>query len=462
MEFEATMNIIVVGDGKVGYTLADNLSQEKHNITIVDKDPDALRRAHDHLDVMCVKGSGVSVNVLLEAGVRDTDLLIAATSSDEINMVCALTGKKLGAKRTVARIRDPEYAAELSLLKNELGLDMIINPEQASAMEIVRILQFPSAVNVESFAKGRVRVIEIKVTSDMPIAGLPLKKIAQRINASILVGAIERHGIVMIPNGDTVVEAQDTIYVVGNSMQTYGFCKAIGSNMLKIRWVMIVGGGRIGYYLSRTILQMGMKVKLIEIDHDRCMELTDLLPEALVINGDGTNTEFLESENLSKMDAFVAMTGRDEDNLIMSLLARQSGVPKVITKVARIRSENMMKILDLDSVISPRLITANQILQYVRGLEAAKTTSIEALYKMINGQAEILEFLVFKDRWYLNTALRDLKLVKNVLIAAIVRKNEIIIPHGKDMLRLDDRIIVFTKATVLSNLDEAFVVQEQR
>jgi trk system potassium uptake protein TrkA len=225
---------------------------------------------------------------------------------------------------------------------------------------------------------------------------------------------------------------------------------------------MIVGGGRIGYYLSRTILQMGMKVKLIEIDHDRCMELTDLLPEALVINGDGTNTEFLESENLSKMDAFVAMTGRDEDNLIMSLLARQSGVPKVITKVARIRSENMMKILDLDSVISPRLITANQILQYVRGLEAAKTTSIEALYKMINGQAEILEFLVFKDRWYLNTALRDLKLVKNVLIAAIVRKNEIIIPHGKDMLRLDDRIIVFTKATVLSNLDEAFVVQEQR
>ena len=222
MEFEATMNIIVVGDGKVGYTLADNLSQEKHNITIVDKDPDALRRAHDHLDVMCVKGSGVSVNVLLEAGVRDTDLLIAATSSDEINMVCALTGKKLGAKRTVARIRDPEYAAELSLLKNELGLDMIINPEQASAMEIVRILQFPSAVNVESFAKGRVRVIEIKVTSDMPIAGLPLKKIAQRINASILVGAIERHGIVMIPNGDTVVEAQDTIYVVGNSMQTYG------------------------------------------------------------------------------------------------------------------------------------------------------------------------------------------------------------------------------------------------
>lgn len=457
---DIVMKIVIVGDGKVGYTLAENLSKEDHDVTIVDKNPEALRRAHDNLDVMCIKGSGVSVTVLLEAGIRDADLLLAATSSDEMNMVCALTGKKLGAKRTVARIRDPEYANELSMLKNELDLDMIINPEQATALEIVKLLQFPSALNVESFAKGRVRLVEIKITEDVPIVGMKLKKITARINASVLIGAIERQNEVFIPDGEAEIMVNDTIYIVGNTLQTFNFCKALGKCTLKVRRVMIVGGGRIGYYLSKMIIQMGMKVKLIEIDKARCLELSELLPEALIIQGDGTNTEFLASENLSEMDAFIAMTGRDEDNLILSLLAKQAGVQKVITKVARINSESLIKALEIDSIVSPRLITANHILQYVRGLKNAQTTSIEALYKTVNGQAEMLEFLVRQDRWYLNTPLKKLKMIKNTIIAAIVRKNEIIIPHGNDVLHLNDRIILFAKVMALDNLDDVFLVSE--
>ena len=454
------MKIVIVGDGKVGYTLAENLSREEHDITIVDKNPEALQRAHDNLDVMCVKGSGVSVNVLIEAGVRDADILLAATSRDEINMVCALTGKKLGAKRTVARIRDPEYANELSMLKNELGLDMIINPEQAAALEIVKLIQFPSALNVESFAKGRVRIVEIKVTNDVPIVGMPLKKISSRISSSILIGAIERQGTVLIPNGESEIHVDDTIYIVGNAFNTFNFCRAIGKCTLKIRRFMIVGGGRIGYYLAQSILQMGLKVKLIEIDSDRCLELSELLPDALIIHGDGSSIDFLESENLADMDAFIAMTGRDEDNLIMSLMAQQAGVQKVITKVARINSENLIRSLQLESIISPRLITTNHILQYVRGLKNAESASIEALYKTVNGQAEIIEFLVKQDRWYLNQPLRKLKMIPGTLIAAIVRKNDIIIPHGDDVIHLNDRVILFAKEIALDNIDEVFVVTE--
>lgn len=452
------MKILIVGDGKIGYTLAENLSNEEHDVTIVDKDAEALQKAHDKLDVMCVKGSGVSVSVLLEAGVREADILLAATSSDELNMVCALTGKKLGAKRTVARIRDPEYANELSMLKNELDLDMIINPEQAAALEIAKLIQFPSAINVESFAKGRVRLVEIKITEDVPIIGMPLKKITSKVSSSVLIGAIERNGDVFIPNGESEVKLNDTIYVVGNTFNTFNFCKMMGKCTLKIRRVMIVGGGRIGYYLAKNILQMGIKVKIIEMNKERCLELSELLPEAIIIHGDGTVLDFLESENLEHMDAFIALTGRDEDNLILALLARQAGVQKIISKVARLNSDDLVRILDVDSIIIPRLITTNHILQYVRGLKNAKTTSIEALYKTINGQAEILEFMVRQERWYLNKPLKELKLIKNALIAAIVRKNEIIIPHGNDALRLNDRIILVTQSLSLDNLDDFFQV----
>ena len=451
------MKIIIVGDGKVGYTLADSLARENHAVTVVDNDLEALNLAHESLDVMCVHGSGASVKVLLEAGVREADLLLAATSRDEMNMVCSLTGKKLGARHTVARIRDPEYADELSMLKAELDLDMVINPEQATALEIIKLLQFPAAIKVESFAKGQVRVVEIKVTPDVPLVGLKLERLPSLIKLPVLIGAVDRDGEVIIPDGQVEIKAGDTIYIVGNSINTFSFCQAIGKCTLKIKKIMIIGGGRIGFYLARSAGRMGIKVKLVEIDRQRCEELANLLPEALIINGDGTNTDFLASENMHDMDALVALTGRDEDNLIISLLARQAGIQKVITKVARINSENLIKALDLDSVVSPRLITANHILQYVRGLNNAYASVVETLYKMVNGQAEILEFSIRQDRWYLNTPLKQLKMQKNTLIAAIARKNEIIIPNGNAVLQKNDRVILFAKVMALDSLDDFFL-----
>lgn len=452
------MNIIIVGDGKVGYTLAENLSREDNDVTIIDKDPEALRKASENLDVMCIKGSGVSVKVLIEAGVRTADLLIAATSSDEMNMVCALTAKKLGSARTVARIRDPEYASELSMLKNELELNMIINPEQAAAYEMARLLQFPSAINIESFAKGRVDLVEIKVEAEDPIVGIKLRKLHNRFNTPILIAAIEREDEVIIPDGESVIQSGDTIYIVGRSASAFNFCKTIGKCAKKLRNIMIVGGGRITYYLSEMIAEIGLKVKIIEIDKERCLELAEMLPEALIIHGDGTNEELLMSENLSDMHAFVAMTGRDEDNLILSLLAKQAGVQKAIAKVTRMQYNNIIKNLGIiDSIISPRLITANQIIRYVRGLKNAHGNTVEALYKIVNGQAEIMEFLIHEDRWFLNTQLRRLKFLKGVLIATIVRNNEIIIPHGNDVIKLNDRVILVTKAMSLDRIDDIFI-----
>ena len=451
------MNIIIVGDGKVGYTLAENLSQEDHDVTIISKDPEALRRAADQLDVMCVRGSGGSVKVLIEAGVRTTDLLIAATSSDEMNMVCALTGKKLGAQRTVARIRDPEYASELSLLRKELGLDMVINPEQSAAYEMARLLQFPSAMNIESFAKGRVELVELHIGPEDPIAGMKLKKVHARFNTPILIGAIERDGAVYIPDGESEIRVNDTIYVVGKTANAYTFCKAIGKCATRIRNVMVVGGGRVSYYLASQILNMGMKLKIVEIDRDRCQELNELLPNVLIIHGDGTSEDLLLSENMADMDAFVAMTGRDEDNLILALLAKRAGVQKTIAKVTRMNYSDIIRSLGIDSIVSPRLLTANHIIRYVRGLNNATGNSVEALYKIVGGQAEIVEFIINEDRWFLNIRLRHLNLIKGVLVATIVRQNEIIIPHGNDVMQIDDRVILVTRVHALSDLDDIVI-----
>lgn len=451
------MQIIIVGDGKVGYTLAENLSQEDNDITIIDKDPEALRRAAENLDVMCVRGSGVSVKVLIEAGIRTADMLIAATSRDEMNMVCALTAKILGPARTVARIRDPEYASELSLLKNELGLDMVINPEQSAADEMARLLRFPSAMNMESFANGRVELVELQIDPSDPIVGMKLKKIHSRFNAPILVGAVQRDGQVHIPNGEFAIEPKDTLYIIGRTAKAFDFCKAIGKCSIRIKNVMIVGGGRITYYLAQLIMGMGMKVKIIEMDYDRCQELNELLPHALIIHGDGTSEDLLQSENLSDMHAFVSMTGRDEDNLILSLIAKRAGVHKAIAKVTRMHYNDVIRSLGIDSIISPRLLTANHILRYVRGLKDAEGNPVDALYKIVGGKAEILEFIVHEDRWFLNTSLRKLKFVSGVLIATIVRREEIIVPHGHDKLMLGDRVIVVARSLTLSSLDDIVI-----
>ncbi len=442
------MKIIIIGAGKVGYSLAESLSKSNHDVIIIDKNYVALSKAEENLEVLCIRGSGVSTNILMEAGIETTDLLIAVTNSDEINMVCCLTAKKLGVNHTIARIRDPEYAQELSLLKEQLDLDLIINPEQAAAEEIANVLNFPIAINVEHFAKGRVKMVELHATKEMGIIGIPLRELGSKLISSILIGVVIRNDEVIVPNGDFIIEEGDRIYVIGKPSNLYNFCKMSGKNPHKIRNVMIAGGGRIAIYLAKILAEMDIKVKLIELEREKCVELSELLPEALIIHGDGTDEELLKSENVSQMDGFIAMTGMDEENIMSSLVAKQNGVKKVITKVSRVNYINIIKSLGVDSVISPKLITTNHILKFVRG------NSIESLYRIIEGQAEITEIIADSESSILNTKIKKLGLPKDVIIATIVRKNEVVIPHGNDIIKEGDRVIVISKNKNISTLDE--------
>lgn len=448
------MKIIIIGDGKIGYSLAEHLSQENNDITIIDKNSDALLKASENLDVMCIRGNGVSTKILLEAGVNESDLLIAATNSDEMNMVCCLTAKKLGVNHTIARIRDPEYANELSLLKADLGLDMVINPEQAAAGEIARLLRFPPAANVEVFAKGQVEMVELKVTSAMSVVGMNLKEISNKISSSILIGAVLRSGEVIIPNGEFKFRENDTIYVVGQPTRVFNFCKRIGIYIHKVKNVMILGGGRVAYYLAKHLAEAEIKVKIIELDRRRCVELTELLPQTLIICGDGSDDTLLHSENIKDMGAFVAITGRDEDNLISALSAKQYGVPKVVAKINRITNLSIINNIGIDSVVSPKLITTNHILRYVRGLKNAMGNPVNALYRIIEDQVEALEFNAGISTNFLNIPLKELKFMDGILVAVIVRKNNIIIPHGKDMIKLGDSIILIAKNKKISDLND--------
>ena len=439
------MKILIIGDGKLGYSLAENLSKENNDVTIIDKDTEALKKAEESLDVMCIRGNGVSVKTLLEAGVDRADLLIAAMASDELNMVCCLAGKKLGAARTVARIRDHEYASELSLLKERVGLDMVINPEQAVADEIARIFRYPSAVDVENFSRGKVDMVGIRVTPNTPVVGLKLRDLPKKAAGSILICAVVRNDEVIIPNGDFKIEDGDVVYVIGKPSNVYGLYKYMGQDTHKAKNVMMVGGGRIAYYLTNLFNGMGIKVKIIENDRARCQELSELLPDTLIIHGDGTEDELLKSENISEMDGFISITGRDEDNLISALLAKQYGVDTVVTKVTRMNYYPIMKTLQLDHVVSPKLITANIILRYIRSLKNARGSRIEALHRIIGGQAEIVEFIANDSSNYLDKPLKTIDFARGSLIAAIVRNNTIIIPHGEDVIKKDDRVIVATK-----------------
>lgn len=447
------MKIIIIGDGKTGYSLAENLSKEDNDISIIDKNAEALRKADEYLDVRCIKGNGVSTSILAEAGINECDLLIAATASDEMNMVCCLTGKKLGATHTVARIRDPEYADELSLLKTELGLDLVFNPERAAAREIARMLRFPQAMNVEIFAKGRVEMIEVRVTDAMPIVGMKLRDISSKMSSS-LIGAVLRGNEAIIPKGDFEILTGDTIYIVGKPDNISGFLKYIGLYSQKVKNVMIIGGGRIAYYLAKALDEAGMRVKIIELDHDRCIALSELLPHTIIIHGDGSDEAVLLSENLSDMGAFVSLTGRDEDNFMAALLAKQAGVSKVVAKINRLNYIGIIKKAGIDSVINPSLITTNIILRYVRGMKNVLDNPLESLYRIVNDQAEAVEFSIHEQTAFLDVPLRKLRLVEGVLLAVLVRKNEVIIPHGDDVLKRGDSVIIISKVRKIYSLND--------
>lgn len=450
------MKIIIIGSGKVGYTLAAQLVAEDHDLIIIDNKMTALQHADDTLDVMCIRGNGASISVLLEAGVREADLVISVTDSDEVNTICCLLAKKLGAQHTVARIRNPAHATDSELLRQETGLDLVINPELAAAQEISRILRFPFASHVDSFSRSRVEMVGFRSLPEDKLANIPLYELVKDFSANMLFCAVKRDGQVYVPDGSFVMQPHDEIYVLGEHMELNRFFKTLGRTALKIKDIIIVGGGRISVYLAWAMEKAGVGVRIIEMDEDICASLSEMLPDAMMIHGDGTETALLESESFTATDAFISLTNRDEENLLSALYAQRSGVPKVIAKITRQNYAEMAKDLGLDSVISPKNITANRILRYVRGLNNSKSNAMQTLYKLLDGSIEVTEFVVTDTTKNINTALRDLRLKKGIIIGVIMRGSEIIIPHGNDEFHLGDRVILIAQALHIFDLNDIF------
>ena len=448
------MKIIIVGGGKVGYTLAQQLSTEDHDITLVDNDADVLNHADETLDVMCIKGNGASVEILKNANVHDADLLLAVTNSDELNMICSVIGKKLGARNTVARVRNTDYSNEYKLLREELELDMVINPEMDAAAEIAQMIQFPSASDVEPFANNLIEMVEFRVLATEPIVNIKLMDLNKKLPSNVLFCAAKRNDEVFIPKGNTIFLPNDIIYVIGERSSISRFFKFLGRSSSKAKNVTIIGGSRTAIYLTWLLEELDLKVKIIELNKERCLMLNDILPNALIIHGDGTDQDVLDSENFESTDAVVSLTDMDEENLITSLYAHQCGVPKVILKINRQNYIPVIKKLGLDSIISPKFITANNILRYVRALDNSQGIAVEKLYKILNEEAEIAEFTAKYTPDLTDIKLQHLKLKNNVLIAAIMRNKKIIIPNGNDVIKDKDKVIVVTKTGYITDLHE--------
>ena len=450
------MRIIIIGAGKVGYTLAERLAAEEHDITVIDKNEDVVNHCLDSLDVLCVRGNGANAKVLLEAGVDHTDILIATTASDESNMLSCLIARRLGAKYTIARIRDPEFNESQTLLQNELGIDVAINPERATALEISRLLRYPFAGSIESFARGQVEMVEFRAQAADAFVNIPMKDLSAHVPGlpRILYTMVERDSQVIIPSGEFAIHEGDRVFVCGDMITITEFFRFLGRSRQKVRSVMLLGGGRISYYLSRFIVPLGIHVTLFELDEAKARTLSEALPKVDVIFGDGTNQDLLEEQGLRQMDAFVSLSNRDEENLMTGLYASRQGVPKVIAKNSRITYMDILNDLGLDSVISPQSIMTSTILRYVRARENSDGTMIERLYRLLDGKAEAIEFIARQGDAYIGIPLKDLVVRRGTLVAVIVRQGKVIIPFGKDHLEAGDHVVIISRDSGIMDLNE--------
>ena len=439
------MNIVIVGAGRMGSEIAFRLTDEGHDITVVDNDADCLERIANTVDAMTLLGNGADYSVLSEAGVPDADLLIAVTNEDAVNMLCCLTGKKLGVKNTVARVRTMEYFRQMVFLKDELGLSLVLNPEQAAAAEISRILRFPSAAKVDSVAKGRAEMVEHTVSPGSPLCGLRLDHLRGRLGSGILIAVVERGEEVRIPRGDFTLQDGDVVHVVGAPSAISGFFKNIGAYRRSVRNVMILGGGRISLYLTGYLQGAGIRVKIIERSEEHCSTLKDMLPKAEILLGDGADPNVLLEEGIRCTDAFVALTGSDQNNIITSMFARREGVGKVVVKVNDDAFRLMAGDVKLDSFVLPKNSAAEIVVSYVRGMQhSLDTVGIESLHDIAYGKAEVLEFSINGDAPNLGVPIKDLAIRRDTLIAAIIRDYRCIIPGGSDTMEKNDTVIAVT------------------
>ena len=447
------MKIIIVGVGKLGEYLAKSLVKEKHEVTLIDIDFTTSQDIINNEDLNYINGNGLDANILLEAGIKDTDLLISVMDQDEHNTICCLLGKKLGAKHTIARIRTPEYANSTEILKDDLGLSMTINPEKLTANHIARVLSIPSALNATIFFKGRIQMISIKVKEKGLIEGLSITSLQKKIEGRIIVCAIERNNEIIIPRGNTKLQANDIIHITGTRKDINEFLKFARLSE-QTKKVIISGGSNTALYLARSLAEMDMDTKIIEINEKRCELLSEKLPDTLIINGDASDQNLLYEEELDKCDAFVSLSNIDEENIIASMFASLVGVPKIITKVNHINLEGIIEKANIDTVITPHKIATNQIVKYVRAMQNGSNSSCESIYKFDDDKFEILEFNIKKDFKALNIKLKDLVLKEGVLIAAILRKEKIIFPSGNEEIKLRDTIVVIDKDSKIQDIND--------
>lgn len=447
------MRIVIIGVGKVGMTLTEYLSAEGNDVTLIDTDQEIIDNAVNSFDVNGIMGNGVNFSVQQEAGVAHADVVIATTYSDEINMLCCLVAKKIGVRHTVARIRDPEYSRQFSFMLGEMGLDMIVNPELETAREISRLIRYPYAIRIDTFAKGKVDLAEMKIAPDSPLDGMQISDIQRKLQVRILVCAVQHGDTVYIPRGDNVLYAGDHIHFTASHRDLNAFFRKMGAFHHKLKNVFIVGGGRIAYYLARQLIDLGMNVKIVEKDEARCKFLKESLPKAQIVLGDGTDQTLLAEENFADADASIAATGIDEENIILSIFAIQQRIDKVITKISKTTLTDLLEAVGLDSVVTPKLFTANLILSYIRALQSTAGGSVQTLYKLVENQVEALEFHVEKESAVTAKPLRDLNLKKDLLICCIIRKSNIIFPGGDDVIQPGDNVIVTTTSEKLTDLE---------
>ena len=449
------MNIIIVGCGKVGLTLAQQLRLEDHSITLIDTDRERLDEAVSAFDIQGVLGNGTSYQVLMEAGIQQADLFIAVTDRDELNMLSCLIARKAGNCQTIARVRDPSYYADIRFIKEELRLSMAINPEWQAAQDIFRLLQIPSALDVDTFNKGKVNMIRFQIRPGSPLDGKNMMDVNNMLNGKMLVCIRERGGEIVIPNGTTDLKAGDKVSVVIPMAEIAAVLHRLQLRKKPIHAVTIAGGGSTAVYLSMMLQHTGVQVKIIEANRQRCEELADLLPKVRIVHGDCSDKQLLLEEGLSNAEAFVCLTGLDEENIMLSLYAGKVSGAKVVTKISRIEFEEVVEDLNLGSVIYPKNITAETIVRYVRALENASGNNVETLYRLLDGRVEAMEFVVRPGSAnIIGVKLQDLRLKKNLLICSINRRGRIITPTGRDTIEEGDIVVIVTTQMGIRDLGD--------
>ena len=440
------MRIVIIGCGKVGVSLARSLSREGHDLTVIDRNRTVLEQNEERLDMMILEGNGTSVSLQKQAEVSSADLLIAVTGYDEVNLLCCMIAKKLGCDHTIARIRNPEYIEAYNLLREDFGLSMAVNPERTAAREIYGLLRYPSLLKRLVFSKGRAEIVELPVRAGGKLDGMQLMDLYHDLKVRTLVCAVDRNGEVTIPGGSFTLMANDRIYVTAPSEALLTLIRFTGLETFKVRSVMILGGSRIAFYLTQTLIKNGIDVKILDSDKDQCERLSEALPEATIVYADATSIEELKSEGLEETDALISLMNVDEQNIVVSMLANEMNVPRVITKINRTEYSDILDRAGIECVVTPRDLSSMEVLRFVRAMESPNGDDVLALTRIADGKAEALEFVVDKTTWHCGVPLQKVPLKKELLIAAITHNNNVIIPSGESVFQPGDTMVIVTRA----------------